>query len=81
MQVDQVHEEDDLFAPQEEEEAARQEKVCQGFPSLLFLGFLFNLDDFLSNIESEHESNYESDVQDGLITKEENQYINETVAC
>ena len=70
VQVDQVHEEDDLFAPQEEEEAARQEKVCQGFPSLLCLGFLSNLDDFLRNIESEHQSNYEGDVQDGLSTKD-----------
>ena len=70
MEVDQVHEQDDLFAPQEEEQAARQEKVCQCFPSRLWLAFLFILDDFLSNIESEHQSNYESDVQDGLLSKE-----------
>ena len=70
MEVDQVHEQDDLLAPQEEEEAARQEKVCQGFPSRLRLAFLFILDDFLSNIESEHQSNYEGDVQDGLLTKD-----------
>ena len=70
MEVDQVHEEDDLFAPQEEEQAAREEKVRQGFPSLLGLGFLSSLDDFLSNIESEHQSNQESDVQDRLLNKE-----------
>ena len=70
VEVDQVHEQDDLFAPQEEEQAARQEKVCQGFPSLLFVIFLFILDDFFSNIESEHQSNNECDVQDGLLTKD-----------
>ena len=81
MEVDQVHEEDDLFAPQEEEEAAREEKVCQSFPSLFCLGFLFNLDDFLSNIESEHQPNHEGDVQDRLVRKEENHFINKTVVC
>ena len=70
VKVDQVHKEDDLLAPQEEEQAARQQKVGQGFPSLLRLGFLLVLDDFFSNVESEHQSNYESDVQDGLATKD-----------
>ena len=68
MEVDQIHEEDDLFAPQEEEQAAGEEKGRQGFPSLLFVIFLFILDDFFSNIESEHQSNNECDVQDGLLT-------------
>ena len=70
MEVDQVHEQDDLLAPQEEEQAARQKKVCQGFPFLLFLIFLLVLDDFFRNIESEHQSNDESEVQEGLITKD-----------
>ena len=70
MKVDQVHEEDDLLAPQEEEQAARQEKVGQGSPSLLCLVFLRVLGDFLSNMESEHQSNNESDVQEGLVRKD-----------
>ena len=70
MKVNQVHKEDDLLAPQEEEQAARQEKVGQGSPFLLFLVFLRVLDDFLSNIESKHQSNYESDIQEGLVRKD-----------
>ena len=70
VKVDQVHKEDDLLAPQEEEQAARQEKVCQGSPSLLCLVFLRVLNDFLSNIESEHQSNDESDIQEGLVRKD-----------
>ena len=70
MKVDQVHKEDDLLAPQEEEQAARQEKVCQCFPSRLWFAFLFIMDDFLSNIESEHQSNDESDIQEGLVRKD-----------
>ena len=61
-EVDQVHEEDYLFAPQEEEQEDRQEKIVEGFPSWFGFVFLFPLNYSVRDVEEEHQSDGDGDV-------------------